>query len=60
MNQQNNNVGSSSVGSYGPQETPALMKNDEPAYHTDRDFFKGMDGVVKKMLPTFFISSVAR
>ena len=60
MNQQNSNTGSSSSGSYGPQGVSALMKNDEPAYHTDRDFFKGMDSVVKKMLPTFFISSAAR
>lgn len=59
-NQQNVSVGSSSSATYGPQGTSALMKNDEPAYHTDRDFFKGMDGVAKKLLPTFIMSTVVR
>jgi hypothetical protein len=61
MNQQNNNVGSSSSGSYGPKSTPIFGNiNDEPAYHTDRDFFKGMDGVAKKLIPSFVMGSVLR
>ena len=59
-NQQNVNVGSSSSGTYGPQGTSALMKNEEPAYHTDRDFFKGMDGVVMKLLPSFVMGTMSR
>jgi hypothetical protein len=61
MNQQNNAVGSGSSGTYGPNSTQALgIRNDEPAYHADRDFFKGMDGVAKKLLPTFIMSTVVR
>ena len=60
MNQQNNNIEFSSSGFHGPHATSALMKNDEPAYHTDRDFFKGVDGVFKKLIPSFITGAISR
>ena len=60
INQQQNNsiIDSSGVGH---QETSALFaKPLEPAYHTDRDFFKGVDGVFKKLIPSFITGAISR
>jgi hypothetical protein len=60
INQQQNNSRNSSGGT-GSQETSALFaRPSEPAYHTDRDFFKGLDGVVMKFLPSFAFGAASR
>lgn len=60
VNQQNNVSGSSQPGTYGPVGTSALMNSSEPAYHTDRDFFKNMDSVFIKLIPSIAMGAVFR
>ena len=60
INQQQNNSRNDS-GGVGHRETSALFaKPQEPAYHTDRDFFKGLDGVLMKIIPTFAMGAATR
>ena len=60
INQQQNNSRNNSNG-VGHQETSALFAEpQEPAYHTDRDFFKGLDGIVMKLIPSFAMGAASR
>jgi len=61
INQQQNNS-SSKDSSIGPKGTSSLFAgpHGEPAYHTDRDFFKGIDGVAMKLIPSFVIGAMVR
>jgi hypothetical protein len=55
-------IGSGSAGSYvGPSSVPAQGNlQSEPAYHTDRDFFKNMDSVFMKLAPSIIVGTITR
>ncbi len=56
VNQQQNNDSKSSSG-VGPEGRISIFASShgEPAYHTERDFFKGMDGVFFKLVPSILM-----
>ena len=61
--QQSNSINSDSSinGKLGPSNTKsATIDNKDPAYHTDRDFFRNMDGIVLKIAPFFIFSSISK
>lgn len=56
INQQQNNSGSSSNRFVDFHHNPPPNEH----HNVDANFFKGMDGVVMKLLPTFIMSTVVR
>ena len=59
VNQQQNNSRNDSVT--GHRETSSLFSSSqEPAYHTDRDFFKGTGDTFIKLIPSFVMGSFSR
>lgn len=62
VNQQNNATLSQSQIRTGPQKSksPYTGKKDEPAYDTERDFFRDLDKVAFKLLPSFIMGNGLR
>lgn len=60
VNQQSNVSVGSQPGVYGTAGTSSLMNSNEPAYHNDRDFFKNMDSVFIKLIPSMAMGTVFR
>jgi hypothetical protein len=62
VNQQNNTTESQYQTRTGPQRTTSLFiqKKPEPAYDTERDFFRDLDKVALKLVPSFIMGSGIR
>lgn len=62
VNQQNNATQTQSQIRTGPQKSksPYTSKNSEPAYDTERDFFRDLDKVAFKLLPSVIMGNGVR
>ena len=54
--QQNNNNSRNNSGISTSESSPTFARSpEEPAYHTDRDFFKNVDSVFFKLVPSILL-----
>ena len=54
--QQNNNYSRNNSGISSRESSPTFARSpEEPAYHTDRDFFKNVDSVFFKLVPSILL-----